>query len=55
MGISCLYTVKAVPTGSFMPYDDEIPTLEEYYDYDSTQGSAYAQLFELVRNKLEKA
>ena len=35
--------------------DDEIPTLEEYYDYDSTQGSAYAQLFELVHNKLEKA
>lgn len=35
--------------------DDEIPTLEEYYDYDSTQGSAYAQLFELIRNKLEKA
>ena len=35
--------------------DDEIPTFEEYYDYDSTQGSAYAQLFELVRNKLEKA
>lgn len=35
--------------------DDEIPTLEEYYDYDSTQGSEYAQLFELVRNKLEKA
>lgn len=35
--------------------DDEIPTLEEYYDYDSTQGSAYAQLFELIRNKLDKA
>lgn len=35
--------------------DDEIPTLEEYYDYDSTQGSAYTQLFELVHNKLEKA
>ena len=35
--------------------DDEIPTLEEYYDYDSTQGSAYAQLFELIHNKLNKA
>lgn len=35
--------------------DDEIPTLEEYYDYDSTQGSAYAQLFELIRNKFDKA
>lgn len=29
---------------------DEVATLEEYYDYDSSQGSVYADYFEILRN-----